>query len=160
MTETTNPLDAFERDFKQGIGVEVDLTPQRFVVEATRDNIKNFADAVGDANPLWINEDYAKKSRFKGITAPPIFLINVNHGSGPSLAAPGKPPPMDLGLLYTGAELEFFRPIPDLSQYKTPIDKLYMCGACTHPGGGFIGAPGFNAANIIAEDLNIEKWWE
>jgi acyl dehydratase len=111
MTETINPLDAFERDFKQGIGVEVDLTPQRFVVEATRDNIKNFADAVGDANPLWINEDYAKKSRFKGITAPSIFIINVNHGSGPSLAAPGKPPPMDLGLLYAGAELEFFRPI-------------------------------------------------
>ena len=111
MVNDTNPLDEFERDFKKGIGLEVDLTPQRFVVEATRDNIKNFADAVGDANPLWINEEYAKKSRFRGITAPPIFLINVNHGSAPSLAPLGKPLPMDLGLLYTGAELEFYRPI-------------------------------------------------
>ncbi|MHB8105422.1 MAG: FAS1-like dehydratase domain-containing protein [Dehalococcoidales bacterium] len=111
MSDKTNPLDDFERDFKEGIGVEIDITPQRFVVEATRDNIKNFADAVGDANPLWINEEYAKKSRFKGITAPPTFLINVNHASGPSLTPAGKPPPMNLGLLYTGAELEFFRPI-------------------------------------------------
>jgi acyl dehydratase len=111
MSGETNPLDAFERDFKKGIGIKVDLNPQRFVVEATRDNIKNFADAIGDANPLWINEDYARKSRFKGITAPPVFIINVNHGSAPSLTPFGKPLPTDLGLLYTGAELEFFRPI-------------------------------------------------
>jgi acyl dehydratase len=111
VAKNTNPLDDFERAFIKGIGVEVDITPERFVVEATRDNIKNFADAVGDANPLWINEEYAKKSRFKGITAPPTFLYNVNHGSGPALAPPGQPPAMNLTLLYTGAELEFFRPI-------------------------------------------------
>jgi acyl dehydratase len=111
MAEKMNALDAFERDFKKGIGIEVDLTPQRFVVEATRDNIKNFADAVGDANPLWINEEYARKSRFGIITAPPTFLYNVNHGSSPALAPPGRPPPMDLVVLYAGAELEFFRPI-------------------------------------------------
>jgi acyl dehydratase len=111
MADKTNVLDAFERDFKKGIGIEIDLTPQRFVVEATRDNIKNFADAVGDANPLWINETYARKSRFGIITAPPTFLYNVNHGSGPALAPPGVPPAMGLALLYAGAELEFFRPI-------------------------------------------------
>lgn len=104
-------LDEFERDFKTGIGVEIDLNPQRFIVEATRDNIRNFADAVGDNNPLWINEEYAGKSRFGMITAPPTFLYNVNHGSLPAIAAPGKPPAMDLALLYAGAELEFFRPI-------------------------------------------------
>lgn len=111
MAEKINALDDFERDFKKGIGIEIDLTPQRFVVEATRDNIKNFADAVGDANPLWINEKYAGKSRFGGITAPPTFLYNVNHGSAPALAPPGKLPAMNLALLYAGAELEFFRPI-------------------------------------------------
>jgi acyl dehydratase len=111
MTQEKNALDEFERDFKKGIGVEVDLTGQRFIVEATRDNIKNFADAVGDANPLWINEEYAGKSRFGGITAPPTFLYNVNHGSGPALAPPGLPPRMDLALLYAGAELEFYRPV-------------------------------------------------
>jgi acyl dehydratase len=111
MAEQTSALDEFEREFNKGIGVEIDLTGQRFVVEATRDNIKNFADAVGDANPLWINEEYAGQSRFGGITAPPTLLYNVNHGSAPALAPPRRPHRMDLALLYAGAELEFFRPI-------------------------------------------------
>ena len=109
MPEQKNTLDEFEKQFKAGIGKEYDITSQRFAVAATRDNIKNFADAVGDANPLWLNEDYAKKSRFKGITAPPTFLYNVCHGSTPALAPPGQPPSMNLSLLYAGAELEFYR---------------------------------------------------
>jgi len=110
MNATPITLDEFERAFQAGIGKEYDI-PDRFVVEATRDNIKNFADAVGDANPLWINEEYAKKSRFKGITAPPTFIYNVNHGSGPALGPPGLPMPVNLSVLYAGAALEFFRPI-------------------------------------------------
>jgi acyl dehydratase len=106
---TSNPLDEYENEFKAGIDKEFDIN-ERFVVEATRDNIKNFADAVGDANPLWINEEYARKSRFKGITAPPTFLYNINHGSAPAFVH-GKPPQANLSLLYAGAELEFFRPI-------------------------------------------------
>jgi acyl dehydratase len=109
MTPNLSPLDEYEREFKAGIGKEFDI-PERFIVEATRDNIKNFADAVGDANPLWINEEYAGKSRFKGITAPPTFLYNINHGSAPAFVH-GKPPQANLSLLYAGAELEFFRPI-------------------------------------------------
>jgi hypothetical protein len=45
------------------------------------------------------------------ITAPPTFLYNVNHGTMPSLMPPGKPPAMNLGLLYAAAELEFHRTI-------------------------------------------------
>jgi len=111
MAEQGITLDQFEREYKKGIGIEIDLNRQRFLVEATRDNIKNYAEAVGDNNPLWVDEDYARKSRFGMITAPPTFLYNVTHGSAPALSAPGMPPPMSLGLLYTGAELEFFRPI-------------------------------------------------
>jgi len=109
MAKTT--LEKFERDFREGIGVEVDLDTQRFLVEASRDNIKNFAEAVGDSNPLWINEEYARQSRFGMITAPPTFLYNVTHGTSPAIGLPGVPPSMDLALLYAGAELEFFRPI-------------------------------------------------
>ena len=100
-------LDEFEREFKANIGTETDLNPQRFLVEATRDNIKNFAEAVGDNNPLWINEEYARKSRFGGVIAPPTFLYNVNHGTTPAIWAPGVSPSKDLALLYAGAELEF-----------------------------------------------------
>ncbi|MBV9121325.1 MAG: hypothetical protein JOZ39_11515 [Chloroflexi bacterium] len=51
------------------------------------------------------------------------------------------------------------RPLPELSQYRTPIDGLYLCGSCCHPGGNITGAPGYNAANIIAQDLGVERWW-
>ena len=111
MSEKRNPLDEFEREYRESIGTEIDLNSQRFLVEATRDNIKNFAEAVGDNNPLWINEEYARQSRFGMITAPPTFLYNVNHGSTPALMVPGKTPMMDAALLYAGAELEFYRPI-------------------------------------------------
>ncbi|MBM23453.1 MAG: phytoene dehydrogenase [Gammaproteobacteria bacterium] len=38
------------------------------------------------------------------------------------------------------------RPIPDLAQYSTPIESLYICGAGAHPGGGLMGIAGRNAA--------------
>jgi len=126
MSEKPITLDDFEKQFKAGIGKEFDITPQRFAVEATRDNIKNFADAVGDANPLWINEEYAKKSHFGGITAPPTFLYNICHGSTPALAPPGQPPPMNLSLLYAGAELEFYRTIRAGDEF--PIIKAKSTG--------------------------------
>jgi phytoene dehydrogenase-like protein len=56
-------------------------------------------------------------------------------------------------------QLDYNRPWPGASRYRTPIEKLYMCGACTHPGGHATGGPGYNAANAIAEDLGIAKWW-
>ncbi|MGH3853906.1 MAG: phytoene desaturase family protein [Pseudonocardiaceae bacterium] len=33
--------------------------------------------------------------------------------------------------------------------HRTPIPRLYMCGAGTHPGGDVSGAPGHNAAHVI-----------
>lgn len=46
-------------------------------------------------------------------------------------------------------QMFFMRPLPEWSQYETPIDALYLCGAGTHPGGGVTGAPGYNAAHAI-----------
>jgi phytoene dehydrogenase-like protein len=46
-------------------------------------------------------------------------------------------------------QLFFLRPVPGWAQYVTPIDRLYMCGSATHPGGGIMGAPGKNAAERI-----------
>jgi len=111
MADEAITLDEFEEQYRAAIGTEMDLNRQRFISVAARDNIRNFAEAVGDNNPLWINEEYASKSRFGKITAPPTFLYNINHGTAPSLSPPGRPPVMSLGLLYAGAELEFQRPI-------------------------------------------------
>jgi phytoene dehydrogenase-like protein len=46
-----------------------------------------------------------------------------------------------------------FRPVIGWSQYRTPIQGLYLCGAGTHPGGGLTGAPGANASREILKDL-------
>jgi phytoene dehydrogenase-like protein len=58
------------------------------------------------------------------------------------------------------AQLEHFRPLPALAQFRTPIQGLYLAGACMHPGGGIIAAPGLIAADIILSDLKLPKWWE
>lgn len=44
------------------------------------------------------------------------------------------------------------RPVVGWSRYRTPVERLYMCSAGTHPGGGVIGAPGHNAAMAVLED--------
>ena len=46
------------------------------------------------------------------------------------------------------------RPLPGWSDYRSPVDGLYLCGAGTHPGGEVTGAPGHNAAHIVLQDLN------
>ena len=50
-------------------------------------------------------------------------------------------------------QLFAFRPLLGWAQYRTPINKLYLCGSGTHPGGGITGAPGANAAREIIHDL-------
>jgi phytoene dehydrogenase-like protein len=60
------------------------------------------------------------------------------------------------GNIFQGAmtlgQLFFLRPLPGFAQYRTPIRGLYMCGAATHPGGGVMGACGYNAAREILRD--------
>ena len=47
----------------------------------------------------------------------------------------------------------FMRPVAGWAKYRTPIRNLYLCGSGTHPGGGVMGAPGYNAAREILRDL-------
>lgn len=51
-------------------------------------------------------------------------------------------------------QMFFMRPLPKWAHYKTPIERLYLCGAGTHPGGGVTGAPGYNAAQTILRNTN------
>jgi phytoene dehydrogenase-like protein len=47
------------------------------------------------------------------------------------------------------------RPLPGWGRYRTPIKKLYMCGASTHPGLGVTGG-GRAAVIAILEDLGLD----
>ncbi|MGE0814118.1 MAG: phytoene desaturase family protein [Vicinamibacterales bacterium] len=51
-------------------------------------------------------------------------------------------------------QLFFLRPVPGWAQYATPIQRLYMCGSATHPGGGIMGAPGRNGAARVLKDVS------
>lgn len=44
------------------------------------------------------------------------------------------------------------RPVPGWGNYRMPVRGLYLCGAGTHPGGGVMGAPGYNGAHAVLED--------
>ena len=50
-------------------------------------------------------------------------------------------------------QLLVMRPVPGWSRYRMPVEGLYLCGAGAHPGGGVTGAPGYNAARAILEDV-------
>jgi phytoene dehydrogenase-like protein len=45
------------------------------------------------------------------------------------------------------------RPAAGWARYRTPVPGLYLCGSGAHPGGGVMGAPGYNAARAILKDL-------
>lgn len=109
--------------------------------EWTNQDREAFADIAFD----WI-EQYApgfKKSVVgRDILTPPdlerIFGLtggNIFHGS------------MSLDQLYIA------RPLPSLSDYRSPIKGLYMCGSGAHPGGGVMGSAGWNSALTVMADL-------
>ncbi len=50
-------------------------------------------------------------------------------------------------------QLFMFRPAPGYSNYRTPIRNLYLCGSAAHPGGGVMGAAGWNAAREM-----LKRW--
>jgi phytoene dehydrogenase-like protein len=61
--------------------------------------------------------------------------------------------------LYHPDNTDEHRPVTALAQYRTPIDRLYLCGSSSHPGGSVNGLPGYNAAGAVAYDLDVDRWW-
>jgi phytoene dehydrogenase-like protein len=46
-------------------------------------------------------------------------------------------------------QMFMMRPLAGSARYKMPVEGLYLCGSGAHPGGGVMGAPGYNAARAI-----------
>ncbi len=49
------------------------------------------------------------------------------------------------------------RPMLGYGDYRSPVNRLYLCGAGAHPGGGVTGLPGRNAAREIIRDFKHGK---
>jgi len=46
-------------------------------------------------------------------------------------------------------QLFMFRPLPGYAGHRMPVRGLFLCGAASHPGGGVMGASGWNAARVM-----------
>ncbi|MFC1822826.1 MaoC family dehydratase N-terminal domain-containing protein [Thermodesulfobacteriota bacterium] len=75
-------------DLRSRIGVEWPLKPWNCV--ATKDAIWHFTEGLGDDNPLWRDEEYAARTRYGSIIAPPTFLYTCDSaGGGGGYGLPG-----------------------------------------------------------------------
>ena len=45
--------------------------------EVEKGHIRSFAEAVNDLNPLYVDGKHARRSKYRGIIAPPIFITAI-----------------------------------------------------------------------------------
>jgi len=57
-------------------------TTQETILEVGKRDIRRFAEATVDSNPLYSDEEAAKQTRYGGIIAPPIFPAAIIVESG------------------------------------------------------------------------------
>ena len=87
---------------QQAIGVE---SPP-VTIDIEKGAIIRFAEAIGDANPLFNDEEVARQSQYGGLIAPPTFLRSAKAGR-PDL-------PFDIPFeraLDGGSDWEYFEPV-------------------------------------------------
>ncbi len=53
-----------------------------------------------------------------------------------------------------------FRPTPELSGYRMPINNMYYASASAHHGAGVRGTPGYNCYKVLQQDYGLRKIWE
>ncbi len=76
--------------------------------EVTLDGIRHFVDGIGDLNPLFRNREYANKSKYKCLIAPPNYLYTISYAQRPYDHGPMIP---GIAGFYSGSTREWFRPV-------------------------------------------------
>jgi len=89
--------------WKERIGVKLRIG-NIFNQFVSREAIRNYALGIGDVNPLWRDEDYAKKTRYKGIVAPPGWFYSVF----PTWVLQGLP---GVQAFHSGNDWTFYKPV-------------------------------------------------
>ncbi|TET25350.1 MAG: MaoC family dehydratase [Dehalococcoidia bacterium] len=87
---------------KDKIGVEWPLG----VYEIEKGMIRRFVQAIEDPNPLWQDEEYAARSQYGGIVAPPTFIMTIGFEQIQKLLAASSGT-----LLHGSTELECYQPL-------------------------------------------------
>lgn len=92
-------------ELKSKIGIECEPD----VYEIERGMIRRFARAIDDQNPLWQEEEFAQKSRYGGIIAPPTFIPIVGNDQLQQQSELLS----SMSILHGGTELECYQPVRD-----------------------------------------------
>ena len=61
----------------QALRDKIGVEREAGVYEIEKGMIRKFTLATGDPNPLWQDEEYASKSKYGGIIAPPTFILTI-----------------------------------------------------------------------------------
>ena len=90
------------QEMRDVIGVE----SEAITYDVERGAIRKFAEAIGDDNPLYVDEEAARKSRHGGVIAPPTFMRSMSAGrSRATVQSPYS------AALDGGSEWEYFEPV-------------------------------------------------
>lgn len=54
---------------------------------------------------------------------------------------------------FANGQIGYDRPFRGAGQYRGPVEGLYLCGSCCHPGGNVTGLPGYNSAQVVLAEL-------
>jgi hypothetical protein len=124
-----NDLEQFARQMQEKIGqirtfhefdmANPDFRQEYFNTQATRDSIKHFVDGIGDINPLFRDTNYALKTKYGRLTAPPTFLETINYSQHPEGIAQG------IQGFLSGFEWEYFRPVLEGDNFKARVIYPY-----------------------------------
>jgi acyl dehydratase len=119
--------------------------------EVTWDGIRHFAWGYGDNNPLWCDPDYAAKTRWGGLIAPPSFLYTMGEPLEPDHTPEEKAllkgdPLIGLGAYQSEMQFEWWRPLVPGDRLKLQrvalgvkvSEKSAFSGRTVHETRGFI----------------------
>ena len=126
-------------ELRRLINVPIEETLEPWCCEATRDNIRHWAQGIGDDNPLWCDPEYAGHTRYGRVLAPPSFVFTLNRSfSGYVGGLPG------VHAMFAGMDVTWHKPIfrgdsfttkawlKDLVEHQTrfagrSIQQIYRC---------------------------------
>lgn len=144
-SELITTLDEFQSEYRKGIGTVLPYRPSK---QATVDNLRRYADGVGDYNPLFRSPEYAASSRYEDLVASPTFLYAVTLG-----VIAGETGAIDrarvntqfLPVNYAGAEIDFIRPI----WRDDTITAMETVGETIRKTSSRIGSINFNTGHVV-----------
>ncbi len=101
---------------RERIGKKIERTLEPWVREVTADAIRHYAHGIGDDNPLWTDPDYAAKSPYGTLIAPPTFLYATDRIiSGYVGGLPG------VHAMFAGTDWSWFLPIKIGQRIRTEV---------------------------------------